>query len=125
MPLLPLARVEVHLDEAAEDLRPPVGDEAPAEERCYSHLRRVLVFEQLTVNTATGALHRPSSQRYREAPAKAHGRRFTRRTVGPRPARQGEAGTSVSLARERDRVPFFASSSSVVLMGAPRMMSST
>src|SRR5688572_3555735 len=123
--LISTARVEVHLEQAAKDLRWPARDEPPAKEGCYSHLRRVLVFEPLSVNTATGALHRPSSQRYCEALAKAPGRRVIRRTVGPRPARQGDAGTSVSLARERDRVPFFAGSSSIVWTCAPRMRSST
>src|SRR5688572_6368855 len=121
--LISPARV-VNLDQAAKDLRRPVRGGPPAKERCYPHLRRVLVLTPLLLNTATGALHRPSSQRYREALAKASGRRFTR-TVGPRPARQGDAVTSVSLARDRDRVPFFAGSSSVVWTGAPRMRSST
>jgi hypothetical protein len=119
---LALARVEVHLDQAAEDLRWPARDWPPAEERCYSQLRGVLVFEQLTVNAVMGPLHRPSAQRYREALAKAPGRRFSRRAAGPRQARQGDA---VPLARERDRLPFFASSSSVASRGAPRMRSST
>src|SRR5687768_16383540 len=126
MPLLiSPARVEVDLDQAAKDLRRPVRGGPPAKERCYSHLRRVLVLTPLLLNTATGALRRPSSQRYREALAKAPGRSVIRRAVGPRPARQGDAGTSVSLARERDRVPFFAGSSSFVGTCAPRMRSST
>jgi len=123
--LISLARVEVHLDETTKDLRWPASEGPPAEERCDSHLRGVLVFEQLALNTAMGALYRPSSQRYREAFAKAPGRRVIRRTAGARQARQGDAGTSVSLARDRDRAPFFDSWSSVVSTGAPRMRSST
>ena len=123
--LISPARVEVHLDQAAKDLRWPARDGPPAKEGCYSHLRGVLVFEQLALNTAMGALYRPSSQRDREALAKGPGRRVIRRTAGPRQARQGDAGTSVSLARDRDRAPFFESSSSVVSTGAPRMRSST
>src|SRR5687768_10425944 len=123
--LISPARVEVHLDQAAKDLRRPVRGGPPAKERCCPHLRRVLVFEQLTVNPVTGALNRPLSQRNREAFAKAPGRRVIRRTAGARQARQGDAGTSVSLARDRDRAPFFDSWSSVESMDAPRMRSST
>ena len=94
--LLSPARVEVHLDQATKDLRRPVRGGPPAKERCYPHLRRVLVLD------ATPAQSR------RRARLIAHRRNDTaRRSRRPPDAvSSGEPRILAKRVRETPGLPF-------------------